>query len=297
MLSAIRKRITPGTVIATIALLFAMTGGAYAAKKYLITSTKQISPSVLKALKGKTGSAGASGAPGAAGPQGPAGPGGAAGAGTPGAPGANGTSVTSKTLAKGEGGCVEGGSEFTSASGKSAACNGEKGLKGTTGSPWTAGGTLPVGATETGAWTFGPIEKEGSFDNFVVASFTIPLAAALPGGEECQGPNVGAGCHVHFINPEGKEVTGEEGTEPVDPTKTGACLGSTTLPTATSGNLCIYAAAMQNVTFFGDEAIFAPGAGAGAGKTGATLRVILGGVGGVHLGEESSGVGTWAVTG
>ena len=64
MLKAIRKRITPSAAIATLALVLAMTGGAYAAKKYLITSTKQISPSVLGALKGKPGPAGAPGAGG-----------------------------------------------------------------------------------------------------------------------------------------------------------------------------------------------------------------------------------------
>ncbi len=72
MFSAIRRhmRVSPTTVIATLALVFAMTGGAYAAKKYLITSTKQISPSVLKALQGKAGPAGAAGAQGPAGPAG-----------------------------------------------------------------------------------------------------------------------------------------------------------------------------------------------------------------------------------
>ena len=58
-----RFRPTPSGVIATIALVFAMSGGAYAAKKYLITSTKQISPSVLKSLKGAAGKNGAIGAP------------------------------------------------------------------------------------------------------------------------------------------------------------------------------------------------------------------------------------------
>jgi hypothetical protein len=73
----LRKRITYANVAATLALVFAMSGGAWAAKHYLVTSTKQIKPSVLKALKGK---AGPKGATGAAGPAGPAGPAGAAGA-------------------------------------------------------------------------------------------------------------------------------------------------------------------------------------------------------------------------
>jgi hypothetical protein len=68
MFSAIRKRVTYTNVAMTVALVFAMSGGAYAAGKYLIVSTKQISPKVLKSLVGKTGKAGANGAPGAAGP-------------------------------------------------------------------------------------------------------------------------------------------------------------------------------------------------------------------------------------
>ena len=86
MFSRLRKRFTYANVAMTLALVFAMSGGAYAASKYVITSTKQISPKVLKALKGSSGrngtpgAAGAGGPAGAAGAQGPQGPQGAAGA-------------------------------------------------------------------------------------------------------------------------------------------------------------------------------------------------------------------------
>ena len=57
-------------IVAVCALVLAMGGTGLAAKKYLITSTNQISPSVLAKLHG---AAGAPGAPGAPGPQGAAG--------------------------------------------------------------------------------------------------------------------------------------------------------------------------------------------------------------------------------
>src|ERR1700691_1348608 len=96
MFSALRRRIhlSPAMVIAGLAVVFAMTGGAYAAKKYLITSTKQISPSVLKQLQGKAGAGGAAGAQGPAGPAGPAGPGGPGGKGEKGERGESGQSGT-----------------------------------------------------------------------------------------------------------------------------------------------------------------------------------------------------------
>ncbi len=81
-----RRRITYANVAATLALVFSMTGGALAASHYLITSTKQIKPSVLKKLKGntgatgKTGATGATGAPGTAGAPGKEGPQGKEGA-------------------------------------------------------------------------------------------------------------------------------------------------------------------------------------------------------------------------
>jgi hypothetical protein len=126
----------------TIALVFAMSGGAYAANKYLITSTKQISPKVLKSLKG------ASGKNGAAGPAGPAGATGSAGTagpqGTAGLKGENGAPGT----------------------------NGKNGTNGVTG--FTE--TLPSGKTEKGTWSFG-VAKGGL--TLVPVSFTIPLAKAL----------------------------------------------------------------------------------------------------------------------
>ncbi len=76
MFSTILRRATYANVAATLALFLSISGGALAASHYLITSKKQISPSVLKALRGKKG---------ARVPAGPAGPAGAAGA--AGAPG------------------------------------------------------------------------------------------------------------------------------------------------------------------------------------------------------------------
>jgi hypothetical protein len=67
MFSAIQRRITYANVAATLALVFSMTGGALAAKHYLVNSTKQISPKVLNKLKGQNGKNGATGAAGPAG--------------------------------------------------------------------------------------------------------------------------------------------------------------------------------------------------------------------------------------
>jgi hypothetical protein len=52
------------TIVATTALVFSLSGGALAATQYLITSTKQISPNVLKRLKGTPGPSGPQGLPG-----------------------------------------------------------------------------------------------------------------------------------------------------------------------------------------------------------------------------------------
>lgn len=74
--------------MAFIALLIAMTGTAFGARQYLVTSTKQISPRVIKKLRGvqgkrgvrgSAGAPGAQGVPGAQGARGPVGETGPAG--------------------------------------------------------------------------------------------------------------------------------------------------------------------------------------------------------------------------
>jgi hypothetical protein len=153
MLNAIRMRFNVTTLVAVLALVFAMTGGAYAANRYLITSTKQISPKVLKSLKGAAGANGASGATGPAGPAGPGGPQGPAGAQGPGGPGGP-----------------------AGAPGKEGP-PGKDGKNGATG--FTK--TLPTGATETGSWAV-HIAAEGE-QPLLSLSFAIPLAKELEGAQ------------------------------------------------------------------------------------------------------------------
>ncbi len=86
-MSVLRRHLTYANLAATLALLFAMSGGALAANHYLINSTHQISPRVLKRLKGNRGPRGAAGIQGIA-IQGPGGaPGNKGQRGEPGPPG------------------------------------------------------------------------------------------------------------------------------------------------------------------------------------------------------------------
>ncbi len=148
MFSSIRKRFTYANVAMTLALVFAMTGGAYAASKILITSTKQIKPSVLKQLQGKAGAQGPAGAAGAQGPAGAAGKEGQPGKeGTPGKEGIQG---------------IQG-------------VPGKDGKDGTTG--FTK--TLPSEETETGAWAF---SSSGEGIASATVSFAIPLETAIGEG-------------------------------------------------------------------------------------------------------------------
>jgi hypothetical protein len=268
MFQALRKRIhiTPATAIATLALVFAMTGGAYAANKFLITSTKQISPKVLKALKGAKGANGAVGLAGAAGAQGPAGPAGAAGVGTAGAqgsPGTPGESVTNTKLEKGAV-CKEGGAEFKVGSSTTHACNGEKGAKGEEGN---IKATLPSGVTETGAVEAGTPSPTSKSVVFMI-SFPIPLEKALPSA------------NAVFVSAqavaEGKIPTG--------------CSGTTEEPKAEKGHLCVFEGYPEGVAA---HELYLPGTkitSLGAGTTGA--------LGNFKITTEGGFITlTWAVTG
>ncbi|HEY4997279.1 MAG TPA: hypothetical protein VII03_04725 [Solirubrobacteraceae bacterium] len=75
----LRRHLSYANVAATLALLFAMSGGALAASHYLINSTHQINPKVLRRLKGNRGPRGPAGIRGIA-IQGPSGASGAKGA-------------------------------------------------------------------------------------------------------------------------------------------------------------------------------------------------------------------------
>ena len=267
MFSGVRRRFTYANVAATLALVLAMSGGAYAAGHYLITSTKQISPKVLKSLKGssgKNGAAGAVGATGAGGPAGPVGPAGPAGPGGPaganGANGASGQSVTSKEVKVGESACSkQGGAEFTASAGKTFACNGKEG------SPWTAGGTLPSGQSETGEWTVSHVATASELLLSSSVSFTIPLAAAL---DEA---------HVHFIK-EGDVLPA-------------GCGGSIAKPEAAKGNLCVFATEIENAGPFNSGTfIHSVEGSAGADTMGFLLDFTIPAAGQVR----ASGV--WVVT-
>ena len=240
MFRGIRARFTYANVAMTLAFVFAMTGGAYAASKIIITSTKQIKPSVLAQLRGKAGPAGATGAQGPAGPQGPAGANGKDG--SPGANGTNGTAgenVTSTVVAKGDATCKEGGSKFTAGGKETFACNGAKGPEG------NIKATLNPGATETGTFLALPEFKEeikeeetspgvkevvskevvGTTEELANLSFAIPLATPIESSR------------THYVTAEEIENRENQTGSKEAPKE---CPGTQAAPEAQEGNLCIY---------------------------------------------------------
>jgi hypothetical protein len=197
-----RRHLSYANVAATLALVFAMSGGAMAANSYLINSTKQINPKVLKKLKGNAGKAGTNGAAGANGAPGATGL-----AGTSGAAGAKG-----ETGLKGE--------------------KGEPGSKGEPGEPGPLVTTLPSGKTLRGSFA---VSEEATATSQVAradVSFPFPLAASptahvitvggtptteCPGSVESPQAEAGNLC-IYAV----QEVNLSKGIEVSDPTSGGS---------------------------------------------------------------------------
>lgn len=196
---AFRSRFGIPGVISIIALVFAMFGGAYAASN----DGGKASVSA-KAKKGPRGPRGPRGPAGLAGPAGPAGE-----TGAPGAKGAQGAQG-----AKG----ADGAQGAAGAKGATGAA-GAAGATGPEGSPWTAGGTLPSGETETGMWSLGPTyESElGVFQANTALSFPLPLSSAPT---------------PHYISG----------------APTAECPGNFESPQAAPGQLCLYQFQALNVS-------------------------------------------------
>jgi hypothetical protein len=272
MFSTLRNRFGIPGVISVVALVFAMFGGAYAASNSSGGGKATASAKAKKGPRGPKGPTGPLGPVGPAGPAGPAGPQGPKGdAGANCSPGANGASVTVSAvgLPGEEGKCVgSGGSKFVVGASKAYACNGAPGTDGAPGEPWTAGGTLPAGATETGTWSFQTqVESMIKFaSTFVPLSFPIPLAQPL---DEA---------HVHLA-------------------PNANCPGSVETPKANSGHLCIYTGLHELAS--ADAILKSQGGGfeGGANTAGASLFVSYEGQPDPGAGQFPAIVGTWAVTG
>jgi hypothetical protein len=281
MFTSIRRRLTYVNVAVTLALVFAMSGGAYAAGHYLITSTKQISPKVLKALKGKPGPAGKEGPIGKEGPTGKEGVPGKEG--TPGKEGAPGKEGTNGAAGKS---VLSGTTVPTAAAGQvgdfyidttTQEIYGPKAESGINGG-WKSGTplkgengqtgfteTLPSGKTETGTCVVQA--KNSAAGEFVktAISFPIPLAVA----------------------PSNVEVKVGEPT-PAN------CEGNAEHPGAKPGHLCIFMA--EEYGYKGGLLLLAvthPG-GFSPGTTGAEVTFFTNEP--TTPGEEVTAEGSWAVT-
>jgi Collagen triple helix repeat (20 copies) len=252
------RHINPATVIALVALVFAASGGAFAATGGGVRGVAGVAKVKKKAPVGKPGPRGPQGPAGAAGPAGAQGPAGAAGArGENGAAGATGPQGSQGPQGP----------------------QGEPGPTGQEGSPWTAGGTLPSGKTETGMWTFGQATvDEEERDELVPISFSIPLH----GEESVTGAPVIGGTSVHFFE-RGKTAQAGEGCG----------TGSAVKPEAEPGNLCVYTSESSGLPAleFLDITSAALPRQQGASATGATLTIKV-----PSEGRGDYIVGTWAVT-
>jgi hypothetical protein len=219
MFHKVRERLgTAGLVVAILALIVALSGGAFAATQSAkkksskgLTKAQVIALIKANATSGPTGATGAPGAPGAKGDKGdPGAPGG------PGAPGVNGKGVKVTTIAPLTPKCSERGGVTAEVEGEAATakdiCNGATGAPGAPGQPWAPENELPAGATETGAWAFNGSEADEA-GMVAPISFTVQLPEELFEGE------------VHY------QTDSDFAT---------FCTGTASEPAANPGQLCVY---------------------------------------------------------
>lgn len=274
MLSLLRNRLGVPGIIAVVALVFSMAGGALAAKGVIITKLSQIKPSVQKKLKvpGPQGPAGPAGAAGAQGPAGPAGP-----AGSQGSQGPQGDKgATGPTGLAGQKGAT-GATGVTGPTG-SAGATGATGAEGICSS--TTSCVLGPGATETGVWSFGAV-TEGAVPTEIPPiqePLNVPISLNIPLPAEIGEAN------AHYMK------KGE--TNP-------ACGGSPGEPKADPGHLCVYTTEESEApegSPFGVTHLVAavskarpPVGEGGAATAGSIIRVLV-------VEKKALAYGTFAVT-
>jgi hypothetical protein len=247
-----------GLTIAVMALIVALAGTAFAAKKVF---TKSQEKQIVKIAKKYAGKNGKDGAPGPAGPQGPKGDAGPKGdqgpKGDPGAPG-------------------------------------KEGPKGDTGEAGICSSTnpvceLPTGATLVGAWgTSGGDGEEGSADRSLVSISFLQKVTPAPVAiwEYEAGPGIVVGIELldgsaSFFSPGNPTPSQEEAEKAWDE----ACPGNADDPEAAAGFVCIY-----NGDFEGSPV------GPLANSSMAEAANEYGLVVPFTLGKSTSARGSWAVT-
>lgn len=232
---------TAGLIVACVALVFAMLGGAYAAtasrhhKKSKGLTIAQVKKLVIAEIMKHPG------------PAGPTGPQGSPGSnGTNGKDGANGTNGTNgKDGENGENGqngeavqinpytgtaCpdTESGVEFTNGSGTAYACNGRTGFA----------EELPPGKSEFGNWSIvvlplepSPLQENNEFFKPTwVTSISYPVP--YPGGEGVENPQ------FVYVRENGEAFNGFSNT--YSDAEAEGCPGTAAQPLAEPGHLCVY---------------------------------------------------------
>jgi hypothetical protein len=260
----IRRHLTYANVAATLALVFSLSGAAAAATHYLINSTKQINPKVLKSLAAKQGPRGPEGVQGPLGPQGLLGLGGgptgrtgaigptgvqgltgtpggigeegskgATGASGPTGPGAGATGATGSTGASGEHGST-GATGERGATGPGAGATGATGATGVTGPPGTGGGTggsgvaCPEGVPSASCTLPSKAQETGVWSATLLSPTKGPQTQTAGVVSYPVRLKKGAVILEKYVNE--KEIE----------TPKAPCLGSVNEPKAEPGNLCVY---------------------------------------------------------